>query len=71
MEADWEVEIGGDAPVIDACWEGFVDLRRAPERAGAVAGSAELPALAMLYASQCRILAGLDIEMRRLATGQF
>ena len=27
MEADWEFEIGGDAPVIDACWAGFVDLR--------------------------------------------
>lgn len=30
MEADWEVEIGGDAPVIDACWDGFVDLRQSP-----------------------------------------
>jgi len=30
MEADWEVEIGGDAPIIDACWEGFVDLRFDP-----------------------------------------
>lgn len=27
MEADWEFEVGGDAPVIDACWPGFVDLR--------------------------------------------
>jgi hypothetical protein len=27
MEADWEFEIGGDAPVINACWAGFVDLR--------------------------------------------
>lgn len=33
MESDWEVEIGGDAPVIDACWEGLVDLRRSPELA--------------------------------------
>lgn len=33
MEADWEVEIGGDAPVIDACWPGYVDLVAAPERA--------------------------------------
>jgi hypothetical protein len=31
MEADWEFEIGGDAPVIDACWAGFVDLRWTPE----------------------------------------
>ena len=26
MEADWELEIGGDAPVIEADWPGFVDL---------------------------------------------
>ena len=32
MEADWEVEVGPGAPVIDALWEGFVDLRIAPER---------------------------------------
>ncbi|MGA8043441.1 MAG: hypothetical protein WCA37_11610 [Terracidiphilus sp.] len=28
MEADWEVEIGGDAPVLDAAWSGFIDLRQ-------------------------------------------
>jgi len=38
MEADWEFEVGPDtaglaAPVIDACWPGFVDLRHNPERA--------------------------------------
>jgi hypothetical protein len=27
LEADWEFEVGGDAPVIDALWPGFVDLR--------------------------------------------
>jgi hypothetical protein len=27
MEADWEVEIGGGAPVIEALWPGFIDLR--------------------------------------------
>jgi hypothetical protein len=32
MEADWEFEVGGDAPVIEANWPGFVDLRRMPER---------------------------------------
>ena len=32
MQADWEFEVGGDAPSIDAYWEGFVDLRAAPER---------------------------------------
>jgi hypothetical protein len=30
MEADWEFEVGGDAPVIDALWPGFVDLRLSP-----------------------------------------
>ena len=32
MEADWEVEVGGGAPVIEADWPGFVDLRGEPER---------------------------------------
>ena len=32
MEADWEVEIGGDAPVIEAEWPGFIDLRMQPSR---------------------------------------
>jgi hypothetical protein len=30
MEADWEIEIGEEAPIIDACWPGFVDLRAEP-----------------------------------------
>jgi len=53
MEADWEFEIGGDAPVIDACWPGFVDLRWRPNRdhqqQALVRGlpeTAELPGLA-------------------------
>jgi hypothetical protein len=46
MEADWEFEVGGDAPVIDALWPGFVDLRRAPERAWNLPEAARLPALA-------------------------
>ena len=46
MEADWEVEIGGDAPVIDAHWTGFVDLRRNPERVGELPEAAQLPGLA-------------------------
>jgi hypothetical protein len=33
MEADWEFEVGGDAPVIEACWPGFVDLRWTPRSA--------------------------------------
>jgi hypothetical protein len=32
MEADWEVEIGGEAPVIDMDWPGLIDLRIAPSR---------------------------------------
>lgn len=46
MEADWEVEIGGDAPVIDGCWDGLVDLRRAPERAAKLVESQQLSGLA-------------------------
>lgn len=32
MEIDWEVEIGGDAPVIEAQWPGLIDLQRHPHR---------------------------------------
>jgi hypothetical protein len=46
MEADWEFEVGGDAPVIDALWPGFVDLRQSPERARQLPEASELPALA-------------------------
>jgi hypothetical protein len=46
MEADWEVEIGGQAPVIEAYWTGFIDLRLAPERAQQLHEAAQLPALA-------------------------
>jgi hypothetical protein len=46
MEADWEIEIGNDAPIIDACWPGLVDLRAAPERVRELPEARELPALA-------------------------
>ena len=46
MEADWEFEIGPGASVIDAHWEGFVDLGAHPERASALQETADLPALA-------------------------
>ena len=46
MEADWEFEVGGDAPVIDACWPGFVDLRLNPERALEFDEVASFPGLA-------------------------
>src|ERR1700678_2555775 len=45
MEADWEVEIGSGAPVIDALWSGFIDLRRAPERIGEIDEARKFPAL--------------------------
>jgi hypothetical protein len=48
MDADWEVEIGGGAPVIDALWPGFVDLRRTPERIGELEEATAFPALARL-----------------------
>lgn len=46
MEADWEVEIGGQAPVIEAQWTGFIDLRLAPQRAWQLPEAARLPVLA-------------------------
>lgn len=46
MEADWEFEIATDAPVIDAAWSGFIDLRREPERAFLLPEAGKLPALA-------------------------
>ena len=45
MEADWEMEIGGSAPVIDAFWAGFEDLRRSPEMAGALPETKKLSGL--------------------------
>jgi hypothetical protein len=46
MEADWAFEIGGDAPVIEALWAGFIDLRAEPEKAFALPECSELPGLA-------------------------
>ena len=46
MEADWEFEIGGDAPVIEPHWAGFVDLRADPERARDFTEAHQLPGLA-------------------------
>ena len=31
LEADWEIEIGGNAPSIEIAWRGLVDLTRASE----------------------------------------
>ncbi len=46
MEADWEIEVGGESPVIEAQGPGFVDLRLHPERASQLPEAAGLPALA-------------------------
>jgi hypothetical protein len=46
LQADWEIEIGGDAPVIDASWPGFMDLRNRPGRAAALPEVRLLPQLA-------------------------
>jgi hypothetical protein len=46
MEADWEFEVGADAPVIEAYWAGFVDLRGKPERAHDLPETAQLPGFA-------------------------
>jgi len=50
MEADWEVEIGGGAPVIEALWPGFVDLRQNPLRIEEVSEAVAFPALARFLA---------------------
>lgn len=46
MEADWEVELGGGAPVIEPHWPGFVDLRLSPKSAHGLLEVAQLPRLA-------------------------
>ncbi|MGA3009220.1 MAG: hypothetical protein ABSD72_03065 [Terracidiphilus sp.] len=52
MEADWEFEIGAGAdevlaaPVIEAHWPGFVDLRQSPSRAWDLPETVQFPALA-------------------------
>jgi hypothetical protein len=46
MEADWEIELGGESPLIEAAWSGFVDLRLHPERTSQLPEAAALPALA-------------------------
>jgi hypothetical protein len=73
MEADWEFEVGGNAPVIDACWPGFVDLRRTLEQAWHLPEAAELPALAEalaklndaaspVWSSKCDLWPSLEAE---------
>jgi hypothetical protein len=71
VQADWEFEIGGDAPVIDACWSGYVDLRRHPERIAALPEALLFPPLAEMlvrlnldgspvWTSKCDFFPSLD-----------
>jgi hypothetical protein len=46
MECDWEIEIGTSAPVIDAAWEGYVDLCTTPGRVDKISEAAQIPSLA-------------------------
>ncbi len=45
MECDWEFEIAPDAPVIDAAWSEYVNLRAHPEQALDLPEAKALPAL--------------------------
>jgi hypothetical protein len=45
MEADWLVEIGSDLSVIDAAWNGFVDLRSSPGKIDEIEEARKYPAL--------------------------
>ena len=46
MEADWEFDVGGDAPLIEAYWVGLVDLCAHPERVSEICECRDLPGLA-------------------------
>ena len=48
MDIDWEVEIGGGAPIIDTDWPGFIDLRSEPNRLREIAEAVSFPPLANL-----------------------
>jgi hypothetical protein len=51
MEADWEFEVGGHAPVLEAVWAGFVDLRLNPGLAHDLSETAQFPALGATLAT--------------------
>lgn len=51
MEADWAVEVGGDAARIEVEWAGFVDLRRDAADLERIAEAREHPALRRMLAS--------------------
>jgi hypothetical protein len=56
LEADWEFELGNDAPLIDAHWPGFVDLRAQPELADQIVEADQVMGLksALLALNQAR-----------------
>lgn len=51
MEADWEIEIGGGAPVVEPYWQGFMNLRCTPEAAEVLPEVSVLPGLARVLAA--------------------
>jgi hypothetical protein len=51
MDADWDVEIGGDAPVIETDWAGFIDLSAQPERISDIAEAGTFLPLADLLSA--------------------
>lgn len=46
MEADWEFDAGNESPVIEARWDGLVDLRSEPQQVHEIAETQKLPGLA-------------------------
>jgi len=67
MEADWEVEIGPEAPVIEALWLGFIDLRRTPERIREIEEAQRFPALATALVHLNRSDLGGDFSVDTVA----
>lgn len=63
MEADWEVEIGGGAPVIEAAGPGWIDLRAEPERLSEIAEAAS-------FASMGKLLTALNAPASPLWTSK-
>lgn len=56
MEADWEVELGGGAPVIEPQWSGYIDLCKEPRRIAELEEVGRFPALgaALLHINQAK-----------------